>query len=109
VHNRIPVWVRVKDGGTLLRGAAWDIEREPLSFKWTVVRQPDGGAAQLEPPDKAACKVSGMTVPGDYVFRLDVSDPANAAMIREIAAKGASSRFRKVERGMFDLTDRARQ
>ena len=81
VHNRVPVWVRVKDGGTLLRAAAWDIERDPLSFQWTVVRQPDGGAAHLETPDKAACKVTGMTVPGDYVFRLDVSDPANTVSV----------------------------
>ena len=81
VHNRIPVWVRVKDGRTLLRAGAWDIERDPLSFKWTLVRQPKGGAAHLETPDKATCKVSGMTVPGDYVFRLDVSDPANTVSV----------------------------
>jgi len=81
VHNRIPVWVRVKDGGTLLRGGAWDIEHDPLSFRWAVVRQPEGAAAQLETPDKAACKVTGMTVPGNYVFRLDVSDPANSVSV----------------------------
>lgn len=81
VHNRIPVWVRVQDGGTLLRGSAWDIERDPLSFKWTVVHQPKGAAVQLETPDQAACKVTGMTVPGDYVFRLGVSDPANTVFV----------------------------
>ena len=81
VHNRIPVWVRVKDGGTVLRAGAWDIERDPLSFRWTVVRQPNGAAAQLETPEKPACKVTGMTVPGDYVFRLDVSDPANTVSV----------------------------
>jgi hypothetical protein len=81
VHNRIPVWVRVKDGGTLLRCGAWDIERDPLSFRWTVVRQPDGAAAQLETPDKAACKVTGMTRPGDYVFDLEIRDPANKVAV----------------------------
>jgi len=79
--SRSATWVRVKDGGTLLRGAAWDIERDPLSFKWAVVRQPEGAAAQLETPGKTACKVAGMTVPGDYVFRLDVNDPANAVSV----------------------------
>ncbi|HUW30335.1 MAG TPA: hypothetical protein VM223_01850, partial [Planctomycetota bacterium] len=58
VHNRIPVWVRVKDGCTVLRAGAWDIERDPLSFRWTVVRQPNGAAAQLETPEKPACKVT---------------------------------------------------
>ncbi|OPZ85673.1 MAG: hypothetical protein BWY76_01316 [bacterium ADurb.Bin429] len=77
IHNRIPVWVRVKDGGTQLRGGAWDIERDPLTFKWSVARQPAGAAAVLETPDKNGCKVTGMTVPGDYVFRFTVSDPAN--------------------------------
>lgn len=77
VHNRIPVWVRVNDGGTLLRSGAWDVERDPLSFGWAVVRQPEGAAAHLETPNQAACKVTGMTRPGDYVFRLEISDPAN--------------------------------
>ncbi|MGB2822803.1 MAG: hypothetical protein WBF17_17595 [Phycisphaerae bacterium] len=81
VHNRIPVWVRVKDGGTLLRSGAWDVERDPLSFRWAVARQPDGAAAHLETPDKAACKVTGMTRPGDYVFRLEISDPANKVAV----------------------------
>ncbi|OPZ86105.1 MAG: hypothetical protein BWY76_01098 [bacterium ADurb.Bin429] len=77
VHNRNPVWVRVKNGGTLLRGNAWDIERDQLTFKWTVVRQPAGAATRLETPDKSECKVMGMTLPGDYVFRMEISDPAN--------------------------------
>jgi len=81
VHNRIPVWVRVTDGGTLLRCGAWDVERDKLSFRWTVVRQPNGAAAHLETPDKAACKATGMTRPGMYVFRLEVSDPANTVSV----------------------------
>ena len=82
VHNRMPVWVRVKDGGTVLRGGAWDIEHDPITYQWTVVRQPAGAAAQLEKaPDKAECKVKGMTVPGDYVFRLDVSDPTHTVSV----------------------------
>jgi hypothetical protein len=75
------VWVRVSDGGTRLRGGAWDIEREELSYQWTVVRQPEGAAAHLETPDKVPCKVTGMTVAGDYVFRFAVSDSTHTVSV----------------------------
>jgi hypothetical protein len=75
VHNRIPVWVTVRDGHTLLRAGAWDIEDDPVRFRWSVAAAPRGVALALETPDEAACKVTGLTVPGDYVFRLELSDP----------------------------------
>ena len=84
VHNRIPVWVRVKDGGTVLRAAAWDIEKDPVTFRWSVARRPEGAEPQLETPDKPACKVAGMTVPGDYVFRLEVSDPTHTVSVEHV-------------------------
>ena len=81
VHNRIPVWVRVKDGGTLLRAGAWDIEGDRLSFQWSVARQPKGATARLETPRKPGCKVTGMTVAGDYVFRVEIRDRANKVSV----------------------------
>jgi len=81
VHNRIPVRVRAKDGTTTLRSGAWDIEGDPLSFRWTVLRQPNRATSVLETPDKPACKVTGMAVPGDYVFRLEVSDGQNSVPV----------------------------
>jgi hypothetical protein len=81
VHNRIPVWVRTTDGGTLLRAAAWDIEGDAISFEWSVRRQPEGASARLESADKAACKVTGMTVAGDYVFGLRLSDPTHTVTV----------------------------
>lgn len=77
VHNRIPVWVTVKDGGTLLRAGAWDIENDPVTFRWSVVTQPAGASPTLETPEQGGCKVSGMTVQGDYVFRIEASDPTH--------------------------------
>jgi len=77
VHNRLPVWVTVRDGGTLLRAGAWDVENDPVTFRWSLVSRPEGASAALETPDKGACKVTGMTVPGDYVFRVEVSDPTH--------------------------------
>jgi len=77
VHNRCPVQVHVADGGTLLRGGAWDVEGDRLTFGWKVLRQPAGAAAKLETPDRPACRVGGMNVAGEYVFRLTISDGAN--------------------------------
>jgi hypothetical protein len=77
VHNRIPVWVTVKDAGTLLRAAAWDVEGDPVTFRWEVLAAPPGASPTLETPDKPACRAAGMTVPGDYVFRVCLSDPTH--------------------------------
>ncbi len=78
VHNRIPVRVTVKDAGTLLRGGAWDVENDPVTFHWSVVQAPEGASVKLETPDKEACRAAGMTVPGDYVFRLEARDASHA-------------------------------
>ncbi|MGD9496987.1 MAG: hypothetical protein AB7Y46_11870 [Armatimonadota bacterium] len=77
VHNRIPVRVTVADGKTLLRGGGRDIEGDPLTRRWSVVRQPQGAKAVLAAPTEDACEVSGLTVPGDYVFRFELSDPTH--------------------------------
>jgi hypothetical protein len=77
VHNRIPVWVTVRDAGTLLRAAAWDVEGDPVTFRWEVLAAPPGASPTLETPDKPACRAAGMTVPGDYVFRVCLSDPTH--------------------------------
>ena len=81
VHNRIPVWVTVRDGGTLLRGGAWDIEQDHLTFRWSVLSHPPGANVVLEKPAEAGCRASGLTVPGDYVFQLEVNDGAHTVPV----------------------------
>ncbi|MBM4034075.1 MAG: hypothetical protein FJ291_20165 [Planctomycetes bacterium] len=79
LHNRLPVEPTAAGGATMLRAAAWDLEGDPLAFRWTIVKQPEGASAQLDTPDKPACKVSGMSVAGDYVFSFEARDPAHPA------------------------------
>jgi len=74
VHNRIPVRVTVRDAKTLLRGGARDVEGDALSFRWSVVAAPEGAEVVLEAQEGAAWQATGLTVPGDYVFRLEASD-----------------------------------
>jgi len=77
VHNRLPVKVTLPQDTTVLRGGAWDLEGDELTFRWSVVSQPPGSAVRLESPGQAACKVTNITVPGDHVFRFEVSDGTN--------------------------------
>ncbi|MBL7037056.1 MAG: hypothetical protein ISR77_00430 [Pirellulaceae bacterium] len=78
VHNRIPVLVTLPHSETLLRGGAFDLEGDKLSFKWSVVKQPSGSAARLESPHETACKVTNIAIPGDHVFKFEASDGTTA-------------------------------
>ncbi len=77
VHNRIPVLVTLPQDTTILIGGAHDLEDDPLTYHWSTVRQPPGGAANLETPDEQKCQASNITVPGDYVFAFEASDPTH--------------------------------
>lgn len=74
VHNRIPVLVTLPHDNTLLIGGAFDLEGDKLSFRWSVVRQPDGSAAKLETPTQQKCRLTNITVAGDIVVRFEASD-----------------------------------
>ncbi|OHB80175.1 MAG: hypothetical protein A2Z25_02325 [Planctomycetes bacterium RBG_16_55_9] len=77
VHNRLPVIVTLPDSSTQLRCGGLDPEGDPLSYRWTLTSQPLGASASLSDPTATNCQVTGMTVAGDYVFMLDVSDPTH--------------------------------
>jgi hypothetical protein len=62
---------------TELRGGGMDLEGDPLTFRWSIVQQPPGADARLEVPTEGKCKLSNLTVAGDYVFRFEVSDPTH--------------------------------
>jgi O-glycosyl hydrolase len=77
VHNRLPVMVTLPQTTTELRGGIMDLEGDPLTFRWSIVQQPQGADAKLEAPTEGKCKLSNLTVPGGYVFRFEVSDPTH--------------------------------
>ena len=78
VHNRIPVVLTLPTSATQLRGSGWDLEGDPLTYRWSVVSQPPGAKVSLASATTTNCAASNMTVAGDYVFRLEVSDPTHA-------------------------------
>jgi O-glycosyl hydrolase len=77
VHNRIPVMVILPNSTTQLRAGGWDLENDPLTYQWSIVSQPPGATANLSTPTQARCDLSNLTVPGDYVFRFELSDPTH--------------------------------
>ena len=77
VHNRLPVIITLPDSSTQLRCGGLDLEGDPLSYRWTLIRQPPGASASLSDPTATNCQVTGMTVAGDYVFELALSDPTH--------------------------------
>ncbi|MEK7415123.1 MAG: Ig-like domain-containing protein [Planctomycetota bacterium] len=77
IHNRNPVTVTLPVAKTELRGGARDPEGDTLTWQWSVVSQPAGANAVLATPAARDSTVSGMTVSGNYVFRLNISDGTN--------------------------------
>lgn len=78
LHNRIPVQL-VLPGltGTTLRSSMFNVDNDVLTYQWSIVSQPAGANAQFATPTANQTTVSSMTVAGDYVFRLTVSDGTN--------------------------------
>lgn len=77
VHNRIPVMVTLPTDSTFLRGGGWDLEGDPLAYQWAVLSQPPGANVLLTSASTTNCKASNMTVDGDYVFQMELSDPGH--------------------------------
>ncbi len=106
VHNRIPVIVTLPASSTQLRGGAWDLEGDPLAYRWSVLSQPPGEKASLVNAATTNCTASNMSVAGDYIFRFEASDPthtvseelmvtvypvnASAPLIKSVGASPAS-------------------
>jgi len=77
VHNRNPVLITLPQSSTNLRAGSWDMENDTRTYQWRIVSQPPGAGAALATPAAASCAVSNMTVAGDYVFAVDISDPTH--------------------------------
>lgn len=70
-----------KDSSCLLLGKASDVNRDKVTYLWSVISSPAGTSPRFESPtgskNSARTKVSGLTKAGDYVLRLQVKDGLN--------------------------------
>ena len=62
-----------------LTAKANNAELDPLTYTWSVASQPMGGTAVIAKASAASTAVSGLSVPGDYVFNISVSDGVNTS------------------------------
>lgn len=60
---------------------AYDIERSPLSYTWTIDSQPAGASATIASPNTARVTPTNLSVEGDYLFRCTVSDGTDTAQL----------------------------
>ncbi|HUV63665.1 MAG TPA: hypothetical protein VMW24_07175 [Sedimentisphaerales bacterium] len=60
-----------------LSASATDPERDPISYAWSVTSRPADANVSLTAPGSATTSATGLTVAGEYVFAVEVSDGAN--------------------------------
>lgn len=80
IHNRLPVLVTLPQSTTEVRGGAFDLEGDKLTYRWSVMSQPAGSAVVLETPTDSKCRVSNISKAGDYVFKFEASDGTNPCL-----------------------------
>jgi hypothetical protein len=75
LQNRIPVQlVLPTQTSTSLRSAVFNVDNDVLTYQWSVHSQPAGANAQFTTPTSSSTDATNMSVAGDYVFRMTVSD-----------------------------------
>ncbi|MDF3129643.1 hypothetical protein P0Y35_10600 [Kiritimatiellaeota bacterium B1221] len=74
MQNRQPVRVTLPDTETQLRSSVWNVDGDPLTYQWSVVSQPAGANAQFDAPTSDRTQLTDLTVAGEYVVRVSVSD-----------------------------------
>ncbi len=80
-HVRIPVQIFLPTTSAALRTHAYDPEGTMVRFEWSVVSAPAGAAPTLASPINPSCVVSGLTVPGEYVFRSTATDGIDSSSV----------------------------
>jgi O-glycosyl hydrolase len=77
LHNRLPVTLTLPNTACTICSAALDPEGDKCTFRWSLLTQPEGADAKIADPAANRTKVSDLTVAGEYVFQVDVSDGAH--------------------------------
>lgn len=72
-----PGYIVLPTAAASLTVSANDAELDPLTYQWSVYSQPAGANAIIENPTKATTGISGLSIAGDYVFSVNVSDGTN--------------------------------
>jgi O-glycosyl hydrolase len=72
-----PTYLDLPSSTVTLSSNAIDPELETLSYRWTADSFPASATVTISNPNIANASVTGLTVPGDYVFGVHISDGIN--------------------------------
>jgi Secretion system C-terminal sorting domain len=72
-----PGYLVLPASSTTLSAQANDAELDPLTHTWTVMSSPVGSTPAIANPNAYNTAVTGLTVAGNYVFNIAVSDGTN--------------------------------
>jgi len=77
MHYRLPDVIVLPASTTELRSGVVDIDGNAVNVTWSVISQPGGANVTLATPNLIRSEARGLTVAGDYVFRLTARDGTN--------------------------------
>ena len=69
-----PNFLTLPSISTTLSASATDPELDTLSYRWSVTSQPGGASVNLLTPDSSTTQATGLSVAGDYIFTISVTD-----------------------------------
>ncbi len=70
----VPGYLVAPANSATLSATANDAELQPLTYQWTTMSFPLGASPVFNSPSAATTSVTGLTMPGKYVFNIDVND-----------------------------------
>jgi hypothetical protein len=65
---------------TTLNVTVADQENDPITYSWSVKKQPVGGSAQIVNESSATASATNLTTPGDYAFTVTINDGINTVL-----------------------------
>lgn len=82
-----PRFLTLPASSVTLSAAAQDVERETLTFAWSVKSQPASANAVLASPASAETNATGLSLPGTYVFTVTIRDASGNAVARDVTIR----------------------
>ena len=82
-----PRFLTLPASSVALSASAQDVEREALTFAWSVKSQPASANAVLASPASADTNATGLSVPGTYVFTVAIRDASGNTVNRDVTLR----------------------
>ncbi len=77
LQSRNPTIVTLPVDTSIIHGFAFDIEGDALTYSYSIISQPIGATAALRNISINVQDIYNMTLPGNYVVQLSVTDPSH--------------------------------